>query len=825
MVFSHQMKSNAEKRFDAVTDKLREPLKSQFLNGIKGESDDVKFLAEWAIGFSPLSDLINYGYEFFHDLATHAAFLLNNGFCEGVPENIFLNFVLPVRLGTEQLCNCRKFFFELLKERISGLSAYDKIIEVNYFNAENVKYQSTDFRTMSALATFNAGYGRCGEETVFAVNVYRAVGIPARQVYAPRWSHCDDNHAWIEVWCDGKWHFAGACEPEEVLDRGWFNAASSRAMFVGSTVFGEPKGESFNGGLAPFCNCIEQYVSAKRITVRVIDKSDKPIEGASVRFEILNNSHFYPCAKLVTDSCGEVSLLTGSGSINLRVRSGEQTTEKLIDTRVESEFVIKLISTEKKNTWVDFEFVSPIGGQNGTVPSDEQKRVGEIKRKAASAKLEDKVRGFFDEEKAERLIEKFGYKRFVYDFLLSSRGNFLPLYDFLSDERFSPESKERLIKTLYEKDALDIDPSVLTESLELADGDGEFYYTNVLCPRVWFEPLYKCRKFIRGFFSDEQKREFASNPRKVWEYVNTLSSFDSLEYGHLITSPQGALVNQSGSYLTKKVLFVIICRALNVPARFNPVHLLAEFYDGKEFVCVENTEEGDCTVIIESDEKVTYLTDFTIGVLSDGNYSNLELGDFDGHRAEIKVKSGTYRIITDNRLPNGNIHASKYVFDISRGETKRIKLHKFGAELSEMLSDYSFEDFDVMTGGKTVPLGKLTEGGAVIIRLGDGEPTRHLIDEIKSRKEFDKINVVLLSDGTSDETEKANKILRGATKCVCDNKTALEMLSRKLFLDPDLLPLIAVVKGTKSVYASCGYNVGSVDLTIKVCKNQGLYKE
>ena len=81
----------------------------------------------------------------------------------------------------------------------------------------------------SALAVLRAGFGRCGEESMFAVNVLRACGFAARQVYVPRWAHCDDNHAWVEVRCGGAWHFLGACEPEAVLDRGWFNSAAGRA--------------------------------------------------------------------------------------------------------------------------------------------------------------------------------------------------------------------------------------------------------------------------------------------------------------------------------------------------------------------------------------------------------------------------------------------------------------------------------------------------------------------------------------------------------------------------------------------------------------------
>ena len=43
-----------------------------------------------------------------------------------------------------------------------------------------------------------------------------AVGIPARQVYTPRWAHTDDNHAWVEAWVDGEWHYLGASEPAPV---------------------------------------------------------------------------------------------------------------------------------------------------------------------------------------------------------------------------------------------------------------------------------------------------------------------------------------------------------------------------------------------------------------------------------------------------------------------------------------------------------------------------------------------------------------------------------------------------------------------------------
>ena len=41
----------------------------------------------------------------------------------------------------------------------------------------------------------------------------------------------------VELWCDGKWYFTGACEPLMILNKGWFTNASSRAMMVHSRLF------------------------------------------------------------------------------------------------------------------------------------------------------------------------------------------------------------------------------------------------------------------------------------------------------------------------------------------------------------------------------------------------------------------------------------------------------------------------------------------------------------------------------------------------------------------------------------------------------------
>lgn len=120
-----------------------------------------------------------------------------------VPEREFMHFVLPLRVNNESLDMSRPQFYEELKDRVKGLSMTDAILEVNHWCHEKVTYKPSDARTSSPLSAVSQAIGRCGEESTFAVAALRSVGIPARQVYTPRWAHTDDNHAWVEAWADG----------------------------------------------------------------------------------------------------------------------------------------------------------------------------------------------------------------------------------------------------------------------------------------------------------------------------------------------------------------------------------------------------------------------------------------------------------------------------------------------------------------------------------------------------------------------------------------------------------------------------------------------
>ena len=736
----------------------------------------------------------------------------------------------------------RSFSHGLLADRVNSLSMHDAIIEANYWNAENVMYQATDSRTISALGAYYSAYGRCGEESAFGVNVYRAIGIPARQIYTPRWAHCDDNHAWVEVYCDGAWHFLGACEPEEVLNKGWFTNAASRAMLIHSRCFGEISGEEMISkvGMASFLNNLKLYAVTKYLKVCVKDEAGKPVQGAQVGFGILNYSSFFDAAIMDTDENGCCGLTCGLGTMHIHVKKDDVFCERLVYTPdVDTVEIVLKNEPVNYDTWEHFVSIAPKDQiVNGAKPTEEQKELGMKKTDAANKKREARVAAMFDADKAKAIVDKYGYSQEIYELLFESRSNVTRLEEFLEDETFSAHAKEKLLLTLSKKDRRDVDTDVLKEALALTKdytfGDEDLFYQYVVCPRVFNEPLRKNRQFILDFFTEEEKAAFRKDPRSVWEYINKEIAFNpDIEYGRIVTRPVGALTVKNGNQRSKKILFVAICRALGIVSRVNPINELAEVYEDGRFVPVEILDKGGSTIVFQKGEgeNWAYFPDFSVSQLVDGGYQTLDLENekWDGNELKISVPAGQYKVITDNRLPNGNIFASRYIFVVGEGETKTVKLEKYHADLADMLDNFTLDEFKVSDeNGNTVKGSELTKNPAVLMWLEQGkEPTEHILNEmLEQEADFQNLPadiIFMVKDKAALENAKLTKVLSTFPKIRVLYDTFVpnvETLARRMYVDPEKLPLIIVTtKELNAVYACSGYNVGSGDMLVKICRN------
>ena len=324
-----------------------------------------------------------------------------------IPEWIFRDYVLFPRVNDEFPEAWHAPIWESLRARLAGLSMTEAALEVNVWCAEHATYQSTDNRTAGPLTVLRRGCGRCGEESTLLTAALRAAGIPARQMYSPRWAHCDDNHAWVEAWLDGGWHYMGACEPEPEPDSGWFTAAASKAMLVHTRAFGEaPEGERVEREYGSFSivNRTAAYARTRRVTVRVAD-GGRPLPGAAVRFELANMAELYPISEKITDARGEAELETGCGTLRIHATDGNRWLARTTDAeRVEIDLKDGF-SCEEKAAAEAPQTQKNRGKENdGTVCGGADVQAGEARERCAarseSEALREEAAGRGDEQNA-----------------------------------------------------------------------------------------------------------------------------------------------------------------------------------------------------------------------------------------------------------------------------------------------------------------------------------------------------------------------------------------------------------------------------------------
>ncbi|MCD6347352.1 MAG: transglutaminase domain-containing protein, partial [Bacteroidales bacterium] len=358
--YSRLVQSEFERKQDLAKNRESE-LFSVFNESLtETEEQGLKFL----YAFMPLNDLADYNGDFFLK-QVRSSLAARDTFHWGatIPEAEFRHFVLPYRINNENLDTARLVFFEELKDRIRDMDMMDAALEVNHWCHEKVSYKGTDIRTSAPLAAVKTAYGRCGEESTFAVTALRSVAIPARQVYTPRWAHSDDNHAWVEFWANGQWHFMGACEPAPAPDMGWFTEPARRAMLVHTKAFGHYVGsEHVANEMRQYSllNTLAVYAEVKEIFVKVLDLNDMPVNDADVEFQLYNYAEFYPISTKKTDESGVCSFLTGLGDLQVWAYKGDDFNYQKITVADIDTLVLKLNQKPYKHKVDIYDLYPPI---------------------------------------------------------------------------------------------------------------------------------------------------------------------------------------------------------------------------------------------------------------------------------------------------------------------------------------------------------------------------------------------------------------------------------------------------------------------------------
>lgn len=748
----------------------RESLDPSVLRQIEGIEGELQTALAFLYGTLPLSDLKLVPFDALLKEARGALRVWK----EEVPEDIFINYVLCPRVNNETLEPSRDFFYDALQERTAGLSTEEAALAVNRWCCEQVNYQASDNRTEGPMTAYKSGKGRCGEESVFTVYALRSVGIPARQVYAPWWSHCDDNHAWVEVYVQGQWRFLGACEPEPVLNKGWFLNAASRAMLVHGRAFSAYRGaamekeeviEEREGAL--LYNATARYAPTALLTVEVRFPNGALAAGAKIHCQVLNMGDWRTIACLTADAQGRGTLTCGKGSLRLTCAHEGLYGKADIHTGENAHGVLILGEV-------------PLFKESGDFLPPE---TGAVTPPPVTKEAEEENRRFLPSAGLNRILRQMQYLKEARDtlewrdfaswdaYIEVACGNGKEIARYLKEgTELAGDWAEKLLRTLPEKDLRDTETDTLLgylkramEHLPAYAGRETLFMEYVLCPRIGTEKLGTPLCLMKG------EERAAATLRRQGE-----------------------------------------------AARLNPFTGTAEVWKEGRFVPLAPHPTGFLTVAGEGDWR--FSQNWSLALYTEEGFVPLPKGQF---CEEMELPAGIYGLTSLVRTPSGKQRYIRRQFALKAGEKKIVVLHRPTVSAEDMLVEVPLPQVFLHGENNPVPLKMSGDKPLLLLFLQPGaEPTAHILNELMETgsglsEKADFWAALPLGD---DKEETFLKFLNRfpKTEVYWDWFNAQETLARSLFLEPRDYPLLFLLHKGKCRFARGGYAVGTAELLERI---------
>ncbi|MDR2979904.1 MAG: transglutaminase domain-containing protein [Bacteroidales bacterium] len=809
---------------------------------------------EFLYAYMPLSDLGDYDAAFFLNQVRYA-FKARDFFSWGktVPEDVFRHFVLVYRVNNENLDTARMVFFEELKERVKDMSMYDAALEVNHWCHEKVTYRPSDGRTSAPLATIKTAYGRCGEESTFTVTAMRAAGIPARQCYTPRWAHTDDNHAWVEVWVDGQWYYLGACEPDAELNMGWFDIPATRTMMVHSNAFGKYHGKeeiNHSGELYARINMLPNYTDTKKIEITVLDKNNKPVPDAEVKFKLYNLAEYYPIATQQTDKNGKARLTTGLGDLLIWASKDGVYAFDQIKVRKQDGMTLVLDESKPANTAyiIEYDMVPPS-------PKLVAKKATQEKIDLTNKRIqyEDSIRSayiatFMTEQQAHAITNGNLTSDQIWRVIQKSEGNYAEMQKLMG---FFIEQNDNLLLnefflSLSDKDHRDGNADILKQHITLfnvSDYPKDIYLKGIISPRIDNEGLRPWRPFLAKNMPKVLNND--CTPDAVMDWIeNNITVDDEGNYHNCPISPQGVFELRRGDQHSIDIFFVAACRSLNIPAYKDLATGQLYAYENGEwnkFPLYGEQVKGDMATLILSypdfdpkdpDNKPKYWYHYTIAREENGDFKTYdymfdEEEDKPPFPISLEIEPGYYLLSTGSRYFEGDVRSRMEFFTVEPNQTVTKEIILLPLEPRKIIYGTIDMNYQLNLGNNTVKtIQELTLDKDLIVCFIDPtrEPTTHLLKDIKKfTPQFDKwggnLLFLLPSDKSVSDLDEKKKGVPKHSIFISDQASAwmnniLGSIKTEEFKGN--YPLVFIISPDgKVTLKSEGYRIGTGELLLK----------
>ncbi len=804
----------------------------------------------WLYAWMPLSDLADYDGDFYlRQVRATLQARQELPWAEKIPQDIFLHFVLPLRVNNENLDSSRVVFYRMLKDRVTGLALREAALEINHWSHEHVTYRGADMRTSAPLATLCSAIGRCGEESVFTVAALRSVGIPARQVYVPRWAHSDDNHAWVEVWVDGQWYFLGACEPDADLNMGWFKEPARRAMLVHTRVPGPYAGAEECLASSPRhreINVLNHYAVTKPLWIKTITADGQALAGAQVSFRLYNYAEFYPLARRNSDEQGFSKLETGLGDLLIWAHKENLVGFSQVRVSAQDTAVVILKPFDDSERIIDLDFHPPL--QKPTLPDSISAEAKQ--HNAMRLHREDSLRAvyestFADSQSTARLAQSLGLAAdTLWTYLRKSRGNHHELKRFLSAA--APDKKAwlfPLLGAIAEKDLRDAPAEVLIQHLHDLPpfrGEKSLYIDYVLNPRIRNERLSAYHKLLRAAISPAFADSVRRSPRLITQWIEKhLRLADSANVYKVPLTPPGVLATRSADALSRDIFAVALYRSLGIPARLEPGLERPQYWDGaaKKWARLNWStdpaeEESGTLYLAENDPIISapeYYIHYTLAKFAAGEYQTLELESMPFQQAQkgLQMPAGHYLLITGTRQTSGAVLSRLHFFTMHPGEKKRIEM-RWRRDAAPLQPKGQMPDHAVVTSqsGGTIDLAPLCSGkGMILAWLDPGrEPSQHVLREWQDmRSLYEQWGGAMVALAAANQAHRlAAYQLPGQLQVGDDLAFTLKKRVEEALKSQqlDTMPVLMYINPQgEIVWLNQGYRVGLGDQILQMVKN------
>jgi hypothetical protein len=808
-------------------------------------TQEEKEAMEFLFAYMPLNDLADYDGDFYLS-QVRAAFEARNFFPWGakIPEEIFRHFVLVYRINNENLDSARIVFFDELKDRVKNLSMGEAALEVNHWCHEKVNYRATDGRTSSTLDLVRTAWGRCGEESTFTTTALRAVGIPARQCYTPRWAHTDDNHAWVEVWIDGKWHFMGACEPEPLLDAAWFTAPAKRAMMVHTNVFGRYTGaeeKNIDKPMYSTINLLSNYTEVREAKARITDANGKPVAGAKVAFKVYNYAEYYSIVESLSDADGRASIYTGIGDI-LVWASKDGVFGYAVSTPKNENVTIVLNRKEGDDFEDRYELVPPKEQKVAGVPPElaaENGRRGRVEDSIRKAYMDT----FIDEQTAKDFASSMNLSADeTWKYLNSAQGNWREIKQFI--ERYKDDKYLfPFLSSVSSKDLRDVPEHILTSHLQgfhkigvKADTPDDIVTHNLLSPRISREIIRPWRTFFQTEFDSAIVEQIRADVGEIVNYVKeNVRTDDEQNYYNCPITPRGVYEMKIADKHSRNIFFVSLCRSAGIAARLNPATSRPQYYDGEW----KNAEFDDDIKEIYPQAKIKFVgaagnvlkpqygVHYSLARFQNGDFVTLHLHET---VSDVSIDEGYYRLMVGSRANDGSVTIDNKYFAVAEGQSLELEIKM--PEVVRKVQVLGIIDMNTkitLADGNETTLKDLSNGNGVILCFADPdkEPTKHILQDLPSqRDELNKWGGGILFLVPDDKSSAAfdYSVFKNLPKnnvWGIDNKRSLlnETISTlKLSFEDDFPLTLLLTNNGGIIYYSSGYKIGIGEDIVKVIK-------